>query len=195
MRKRMMLAAAALAVAALAPASTANAASGGLCQLDGLAKFDTPLGSTAADFTYSFTGDLTNCQGYPTAPASGKVSAGTPVTLGGVEYTLPKASGNGGCSSSTTTGLALVQWSDGSQTFFNYETTGATAAVALTGDVVDTVTLARSDGTGSTTFASTAFGGHSAGGLLAFDPPNPDGCVVGGVYEAAIHGVSGLGAQ
>src|SRR5690242_15640713 len=67
----------AVVLGGVALAMPASAASGGGCELDGVANPSPPLGSSSAPFTYSFTGNLTSCQSnVPGAPASGTVSAG-----------------------------------------------------------------------------------------------------------------------
>ena len=95
----------------------------GGCQLHGTASFAPPLTNTAQNFSYSFTGNLSNCQSSSGGPGSGTVFAGT--------NALPVSTGNGSCCSSTTNGTAVVQWADGTTTVVQYSTSGAAAAVAL----------------------------------------------------------------
>src|SRR5438105_11021748 len=135
----------------------AAAASGGACQLQGVASISPPLGNASASFAYSFTGNLTSCQSNVAgAPASGTVSAGIQLpetvtltniatgatTTGTVLYQEPVPQGNGSCGSSTTAGTALATWSDGRNTVVAYDTSGAGAAVELQGSVAASVTLA-----------------------------------------------------
>jgi hypothetical protein len=188
-----------LGVAALlALAPSAFAASGGGCQLQGTASFTPGLNSNAQNFAYSFHGDLSSCQSSETgAPASGAVSAGEAVTIGGQQFQEPVPSGNGSCETSTTSGTAIVTWADGTKTVVQYSTTGAAAAVDLQGTVVPFVTLqAINPQPGqptSTTVTTTRYGGSSAAGLLTFQPPDPTACnTPAGVSSAGISGFIGL---
>jgi hypothetical protein len=187
------------AVAALlAFVPTASAASGGGCELQGNASFTPGLNSSAQPFSYSFNGNLTGCQSSEAgAPATGTVSAGEAVTIGGQQFQEPVSSGNGGCESSTTSGMAIVTWADGTKTIVQYSTTGAAAAVHLTGTVVPFVTLpAINPGPGqptSTTVTTSRYGGSSALCLLTFQPPDPTACnTPAGVSSAGISGFIGL---
>jgi hypothetical protein len=138
----LLVVAAALAALAFAPA--APAASGGGCQLKGTASFSPGLNITSQPFTYSFAGDLTGCQSSEAgSPATGRVQAGGTYTDpgSGKSYVMPSSTGTGSCGSSTTQGLALITWADGSRTIIQYTTSGAAAAVALQGTVADSTTL------------------------------------------------------
>src|SRR3954452_6930598 len=121
MRSRSNLALLAAVVAALCAvtfAQGASAASSGGCQLKGTASFTPGLSTTSQPFTYSFGGDLTNCQSSEAgAPATGFVQAGGTYTdpATGNAYRLPASTGTGGCASSTTEGLALILWADGTR--------------------------------------------------------------------------------
>ena len=185
----------------LVPAASAPAASGGGCQLQGTASFSPGLGATAQNFAYSFGGSLTGCQSNAAnSPATGTVSAGQIVTIGGEQFQEPVPTGNGGCSNSTTKGTAIATWADGTQTVISYTTTGAAAAVNLQGTVVPSVTLqAVNPGTGqptSTTITSTRYAGSSSVGALAFQPPDPTACnTSAGVTSAGISGFVGLGSS
>jgi hypothetical protein len=181
----------------LAPSALAQ--SGGGCELNGTASFSPGLNTSAQNFTYSFNGNLTSCQSSESgAPSTGSVSAGEVVTINGQQFQEPVATGNGGCSNSTTSGLAIVTWSDGTKTIVQYSTTGALAAVHLQGAVANNVTLqAVNPQPGqptSTIVTSTRYVGASATGLLAFEPPDPTACnTPAGVTSAGISGVVGLG--
>jgi hypothetical protein len=166
---------------------------GGICQLDGLASFDQGLGTTAQNFTYSFTGALTNCQSNEGAPATAVVSAGVPINANGETYNLPKASGNGSCASSTTDGRSVIQWADGTVTIIDYHTDGVTAAVALQGSV-SSAAIPPADGAGPS-LQTTRFAGAKAAGPLVFAANGPDCASAGGVRSAPIHGLTGLGHQ
>jgi hypothetical protein len=176
----------------------ASAASGGGCQLLGTATFNPGLNGTAKPFAYSFSGNLSSCQSSEAgAPASGTVSAGEAVSIGGQQFQEPVPSGNGSCESSTTSGTAIVTWADGSKTVVQYNTTGAAAAVHLQGTVVSSVTLAAINPAPgqptSTTVTTTRYGGSSAAGLLTFQPPDPTACnTPAGVSSAGISGFIGL---
>jgi hypothetical protein len=161
--------------------SAAAAPNGGGCQLQGGASFSPGLSNTAQNFAYSFTGNLTNCQSSSGGPASGTVFAGT--------NGLPVPSGNGSCVSSTTSGIAVVQWADGTTTVVQYSTSGAAAAVSLQGTVIASVTSST-----GTTYTTTRYAGDSALGTLAFQPPDPTACAGAGVTSAAISGTVSLGS-
>jgi hypothetical protein len=201
LRRLMFLVFAAGALTLLALAPTAFAQSGGGCDLRGTASFSPGLNSDSKEFSYSFNGNLSSCQSSEAgAPASGTVSAGEVVTIGGQQFQEPVATGVGSCESSTTGGTAIVTWSDGTQTVVNYSTTGAAAAVHLQGAVAPSATLpAVNPQPGqptSTTVTSTRYVGASALGLLAFQPPDPTACnTPAGVTSAGISGVVALGSS
>jgi hypothetical protein len=182
--KRLLLLAVTSAFMALVPlVGTASAApSAGGCQLHGTASISPGLSTTAQDFSYSFTGDLSNCQSSSFGPSTGTVFAGT--------NGLPVPSGNGSCGNSTTSGIAVVGWSDGTVTVVSYTTSGALAAVALQGSVIGSVTSSN-----GTTFTTTRYAGESALATLAFEPPDPTACTGAGVTTAGIDGVVGLGSS
>lgn len=179
---------------------SAMAQSGGGCQLDGTASFSPGLNTTAKDFTYSFSGDLSGCQSNVAgAPAAGTVSAGEVVTINGQQFQEPVATGNGSCISSTTSGTAIVTWADATKTVLQYSTSGVAAAVRLEGAVVPSVTLQAVNPLPgeptSTTVTTTRYAGSSAIGALDFDPPDPAACnTPAGVTSAAIGGFIGLGS-
>lgn len=200
--------AAALAAVVAAPA---GAASGGGCQLQGNASFSPGLGSASQPFTYSFAGNLTGCQSNVAgAPTTGGVEAGKTVTrqvvnsvtgaTDTVTYQEPVPTGTGGCSSSTTNGTGIVTWSDGSVTVLGYSTTGAAAAVSLSGTVQPSVTLnatnAQTGDPTTLTISTTRYAGYSSQGVLAFQPPDPTACnTASGVTTAGISGFVGLGTS
>ena len=192
----------ALAVLGAILAAPASAASAGGCQLQGTASFSPGLSSTSQPFNYSFAGNLTGCQSSDaSSPATGTVEAGKVLTdpATGEQFQEPVSTGTGSCGSSTTSGVAFVNWADGTRTVVRYSTTGAAAAVHLSGTVVDSVTLpAINPAAGqptSTTVTTTRYAGASALGLLAFQPPDPTACVGAGVTTAGISGTIGLGSQ
>ncbi len=220
MRLKLLMFPAGLAAAlgvAMLPAPV-GAASGGACQLNGTASFSPGLTNTAGNFSYSFAGALSGCQSSDaTAPTTGNVEAGktvsvsynwsyvdpTGVTHSGTAtatYQEPVPSGNGSCGSSTTSGTAISTWADGTQTVETYSTTGAAAAVNLSGTVVPSVTLTLAGYTGPTqappastyTISTTRYSGDTASGVLTFQPPDPTLCASTGVTTATIGGGVGL---
>jgi hypothetical protein len=75
----------------------------------------------------------------------------------------------------------------------SYTTTGAAAAVQLSGTVVPSMTLtavnAQSGDPTTFTINTTRYAGDSANGLLTFQPPDPTACSTAtGVTSAAISG-------
>ena len=194
-RRTVALVAAVVAVlCAFTFASDASAASGGGCQLKGTASFTPGLSTTLQPFTYSFGGDLTGCKSTDAgAPATGLVQAGGTYTdpASGKAYVLPNATGMGGCSSSTTQGLALISWGDGTRTLTQYTTSGAAAAVVLDGTVVDSTTLQPvNPADPPLTVTTTRYQGATSHGLLAFEA-TPTECQTG-VTSAGIEGFVGL---
>ena len=200
----------AVITALAAMASPASGASGGGCQLQGTASFSPGLSSTAQDFAYSFAGGLTSCQSSVAgSPTSGTVEAGKTLTFQvtnsitgvthPVTYQEPVPTGNGSCESSTTSGIAVVRWADGTVTVVDYATSGVAAAVNLTGTVVDSVTLTATNATAgdptTQTITTTRYAGSEALGALAFQPPDPTACAGAGVSEAGISGFIGLGSS
>jgi hypothetical protein len=182
MKRLLVLAIAAGALALVPLVGSAGAApNGGGCQLHGTAALSPGLSNTAQNFTYSFSGSLSNCQSSSGGPAAGTVFAGT--------NGLPVPTGNGSCGSSTTSGIAVAQWADGTTTVVQYTTSGAAAAVVLQGTVIGSVTSST-----GTTYTTTRYAGDSALGALAFEPPDPTACSGAGVTSAGIDGTIGLGS-
>ncbi len=197
MRSRRTLALLAVVAAVLGAftfAQGASAASAGGCQLKGTASFSPGLSTTSQPFSYSFGGDLTGCKSSDaTAPATGFVQAGGTYTdpATGDAYVMPSSTGTGGCASSTTQGLALITWADGTRTLTQYSTSGAAAAVKLDGTVVDSTTLQPVDPLDPPlTVTTTRYNGAASHGLLAFEA-TPTDCQTG-VTSAGIEGVVGL---
>ena len=183
---------------------SAFASSVGGCQLQGTANFSPGLNSSTQPFSYNFGGALSGCQSSEaTVPTSGTVEAGKTVAeqvknsktgaTDTVTYQEPIPAGSGGCGSSTTSGTALITWADGTHTVASYSTTGALAAVNLSGNVVPGVMLTAvnaQEGDPTTfTIATDRFAGDSATGLLLFQPPDPTACSTStGATTAAISG-------
>jgi hypothetical protein len=197
-----------LALSLFVLAASATAQSAGGCQLQGTANFSPGLNSGAQPFAYNFGGALSGCQSSESGvPASGTVAAGQTLTkqvknsitgaTDTVTYQEPVPTGNGGCASSTTSGTALVTWVDGTETVLSYSTTGALAAVNLSGSVVASMTLTAVNPPAGdpTTFTITTnrFAGDSASGLLVFQPPDPTVCnTPTGATTAGISGAVSL---
>lgn len=198
----------AVALFALALAPAAMAASAGGCQLQGTANFSPGLNANAQPFSYSFGGALTGCRSNEAGvPASGTVSAGQTLTeqvvnaktgaTDTVTYQEPVPSGSGSCGSSTTSGTSLTTWADNTATVVSYSTTGALAAVHLSGSVAASMTLmavnAKEGDPTTFTITTSRFGGDSAHGALLFQPPEPTACnSPAGATTAAISGAVSL---
>jgi hypothetical protein len=208
LRKLMLGCIGCLAITLLVLAPSAFAQSLGGCQLQGTANFSPGLSSSSQPFSYNFTGSLTGCQSSESgAPSSGTVGAGQTLaeqvknsTTGAtdtVTYQEPVPTGSGSCGSSTTNGNALTTWADGTQTVESYSTTGALAAVSLSGSVVASMTLtavnAQPGDPTTYTITTNRFAGDSASGLLLFQPPDPTACSTPtGATTAAISGTVSL---
>jgi hypothetical protein len=189
-------------------ASSASAQSVGGCQLQGTASFSPGLTASSQPFSYGFTGNLSGCQSSQSGvPTAGTVAAGQTFTeqvtnsvtgaTDSVQYQEPAATGTGSCASSTTKGEALTTWSDSSTTAIAYSTTGAAAAVQLSGTVEPSITLtavnAQAGDPATYTINTSRYAGDSAGGVLAFQPPDPTACNTStGVTTAGISGGIGL---
>lgn len=160
--------------------SAASAAGAGTCTLNATADLSPGLGATAAPFSVTFDGTLSNCIGSaPGTPTGGVVQAG----LDGA----PVPTGTGSCVINSVTGYSINQWNDGRTTVVKFSAVGALAALVLTGVVVDHVTNGpmRFDTTEPTTPV-----GSAVLGVLAFTTANPLGCLPGGsgVTTASIQG-------
>ena len=208
MRHLMMVSLGCLAVALFVIAPSASASSAGGCQLQGTASFSPGLNTSSQAFSYSFGGNLSGCQSSEAGvPTSGTVEAGKTVAeqvknsktgaTDTVTYQEPAASGSGGCGSSTTSGSALITWQDATHTVVSYATTGALAAVNLSGSIAPSLTLtavnAQEGDPATFTIATNRFAGDSASGLLVFQPPEPTACSSSaGATTAAISGAVSL---
>lgn len=192
------IAAAGVAVLAMAPAAMATA-NGGICQLTGTANFAAPgLTVSSSPFTYNFSGTLSNCHSGTSAGLNGGPTGGTIKTVGPGTY---NATGSGGCGTSTTSGVAVVNWNDGDATVVKFTTTGAAAAVVQTGSVVASYRYqSGTDSSGNpiyTTYTTNEPAtpvGDTAGGLLTFNPGSPTACS-SGATSAAINGAIGTGSD
>jgi hypothetical protein len=207
LKKYIFAAVACLATMAfVVPAASAQNIGG--CQLQGTASFSPGLTNNSQAFSYSFGGNLSNCQSSQSGvPLSGTEGAGQILNEQVVNsttgqtvtqaYQEPTPTGSGSCGSSTTSGQALTTWADGSTTVVSYTTTGAAALVQLSGSVQPSMTLTAVNPPAGvpTTFTinTTRYAGDSAGGVLTFQPPDPTACATStGVTTAAISGSIGL---
>lgn len=165
--------------------------------LSGTANFTPGLSTSSTNFNYSFSGTVSNCESNNGAPASGAESAGEPITIGGVTYQEPAATGTGGCSNSTTSGISVTKWADGNYTVVKYSTTGAAAAVSLQGTVISSVSVAptgtSTTGTTITTNEPSTPVGASALGELTFGTTSPTDCTTG-LKSASINGTIQIGS-
>ncbi|HET6818036.1 MAG TPA: hypothetical protein VFH66_12495 [Mycobacteriales bacterium] len=171
---------------------------GGECTLDGVANFSPGPGTNpTGTFAYDFGGDLSGCNSSESgAPAGGHISAGQQVSIGGVTYQEPKATGTGSCGFGQTAGTAIVQWADGTISVINYTTTSAAAGVALQGTVVPSATVTNVSTNTPATINTTRYAGDGAAGALAFEVSDPSQCAAStGVVTAGIQGVTGIGHQ
>lgn len=182
--------------------SAASAApAGGACVLQGTAHFAAPgLTTGSTNFTYSFDGTVSDCQTNNTgAPTAGTETAGETISYNGGTYQEPVATGSGGCSNSTTKGISITKWSDGNYTVVSYSTTGAAAAVSLTGTVISGVQVSGTlNGQPSTvtipTNEPTTPATSSALGQLTFGTTSPTDCTTG-LTTASINGTIEIGQQ
>jgi len=173
---RLALAAASAAIAsggatlALPAGASPN---GGGCYLYGAAKFSNGPNTSSHAFTYTFSGVLTSCASNPAGPALGKIA------------TLVPAKGSGTCANNTSSGTALVTWTDRSTTIVSYTTQSVGADVVLQGKVLASYKV------GKKTYRTTRDKGDTALGDLTFDA-SPQECTGSGVKSAAIAGAAGL---
>ncbi|MEA2476550.1 MAG: hypothetical protein QOC87_749 [Actinomycetota bacterium] len=168
MFKKMLVLATTLALTAGVPVgSHAGAAQRGfLCSLAGTAKFSPGLSATATDGKYTFTGTLSNCQSTDSSMTSATVKA-----AGG---------GSVSCATGTTTGTAVIKWSNHKTTAVSITTTDVAAGVQVTA----TVTKSNE--------AATPVG-DKAYGVLAFNA-DATKCNSGGIDSATFQGLVGGGS-
>ena len=181
-----LLCATALGVSA-APARAVHAANTGGCELAGTATLTPGLTTSSQAFKYSFSGNLTPCSssGAPSG-VTGTVFAG--VDPSGNTESTGYPSGSGSCGSSTTSGIAVARFSDGSTAVIQYSTSGAGPAVVLQGTVIGSVTF------GLVTYTTSAeWAGDPAYAPLTFQPGSGQNCVTAPVTTAIINGPTILG--
>jgi hypothetical protein len=160
----------ALLGAALVPAAPAHAdldsTAATLCELQAVIQFDPPgLTMNSAAFSYNIVGELSSSAGAGTAACASTVGgapAGTStfdagnaysVTVSGsgwsVTYALAQATGVGSCASSTTEGVVVSDWADGTHTVIDYSTVAVGTAWVLGGSVAKAATLHEVSSTGT----------------------------------------------
>jgi len=178
-----------LSIATQPMIDTGAAGPGGAgCQLSGTATISPGLTTTSQSFTYSFSGTLSGCQSSSSpAPTAGTVFAG--IDPSGQRESSGFPAGTGSCGSSSTSGIAVAQFNDGSTAVISYTTSGAGPGVLLQGTVGGTATF------GTNTYTTSAqWSGDSATGTLTFQPASGQDCVTVPVTSAAINGVTTLGS-
>lgn len=174
MTKRLASAAAsvaAISAAALALAPSALAYNGGGCVLQGTANFSPNITGTTSTINYTFNGTLSQCQ-------SGNTSTGLGGPTGGSISTPDPVSLTGSCTSSTSSGVAVVQWSDGKTTVEQYTTTGVGALVSVDGTIIASYKAAN--GTLYTTNEPATPVGDGSKAALTFSTSTPQNCAPGG---------------
>jgi hypothetical protein len=139
----------------------ASAATHGACVLSGTANFSPGLKATASPVSYTFTGSFGNCKG-----VSG-------ITGGSVT-----ASGSGklGCGNGSSSGTAIVNWSNGTTSTIPFTTTSAAAVTEVKGTV-----------------SSGTFAGLAAKAAIAFTTSTPQLCATTGLPSAAFKGPAEIG--
>lgn len=201
-RKSVLMSLSAIAVCASALAPTALAsrrathlAAGG-CQIKANAVLSPGLTVASETFSYHYTGKLYGCVYTGTdAGASGVISAGEAIRIGGHLYQEPMPSGTGSCLKDETSGYDFARWSNGTQTIVSFTTNGGAGGTHLFGTIVPRLTLPAINpapgAPSSTTFKTTQFLGQTAVGDLTFAAVDPALCGSTGVTHAAITGLLG----
>lgn len=170
---------------AVANTHSVHAATSGGCELTGVATITPGLGTSAQNFTYKFTGTLSPCASPSASNLTGTVFAG--VDPNGQAESTGSPSGSGSCGSSTTSGIAVAQFSDASTAVIQYSTSGAGPAVVLQGSVIPSVAF------GTDTYTTSAeWSGDSARAPLTFQPASGQNCVTVPVTSANINGPTEL---
>ena len=177
--------------------------------MQGAVRFSPGLNSSSQAFGYELTGNLEGCRDQAGAPDSGTLSVGAVISeqvtnsVTGetvtVDYQEPIPTGSGGCEISTTEGLALETWADGTETVISYSTAGALTGATLSGSVAPSMTLSAVNPApgdpAALTIETTRYAGESMVGLLAFQPPDPSVCTTpAGATTTALIGFIGLAA-
>ena len=143
-------------------ASAAGSQRGG-CVLSGTANIRPGLTTKSHPISYTFTGVLSHCQSTVNGVTSGKIVA--------------SGRGTASCASSSSRGTAVIRWNNGKMSTLAFTTTGAAAALYVTGTV-----------------KRGLFAGEPSKGLLAFQA-NPAQCSTkAGVTRPNFSGPSELGS-
>ena len=192
LRRIGLAAATALTVAATslgAPSAAQAAQEVATCTLAGAANLSPGLSTTAQSFQYAFSGTFSNCHSTDSTLTSATVFAGSPT--GTITGTGPFSTGSGSCASSTTSGVAVVQWNNGKTTVASYSTNGAGAEVLLQGQVIASTVV------DNVTYTTSEFApGEQALGQLVFSvgPTSGQNCATVPVTTANINGQTVLGS-
>ena len=196
MRRRRLGLVAATAVALAAGASWGvpgvvghAAQEGASCTLAGTANLNPGLSTTSQNFQYAFSGTLSGCQSTDSTLTSGTVFAGSPT--GTITGSGPFPSGTGSCGSSTTSGVAVVQWNNAKTTVVSYSTNGAGAGVSLQGTIIASTVV------NGVTYTTTEFAaGETTAAPLIFSVPvgSNQNCATVPVTTANINGQTALGS-
>jgi hypothetical protein len=147
------------------------------------------LSTTSQSFQYAFSGALSGCHSTDSTLASGTVFAGSPT--GTISGTGPFPTGSGSCGSSTTSGVAVVQWNNGKTTVISYSTSGAGAAIMLQGSITASTVV------NGVTYTTTEFAtGETTAAPLVFSVPvgSNQNCATVPVTTASINGQTALGS-
>ncbi len=134
---------------------------GFVCQISGTASFEPGLSATQADGKYTFSGQLSGCQGTDSSATSATVKA--------------SGSGNVSCAQGTTTGTAQIKFNNHKKVTVSISTTDVGALVQVTAKVTKSNEPAVEVG-------DTAYS------VLAFNA-DPYQCAYGGVDGATFQGV------
>jgi hypothetical protein len=163
-------------VAAVVSPAQASDPHGVTCGLTGSATFKPGLTTTAADGSFSFTGDLAGCQ-----------STDATVTDGTVKAT---GAGNSSCAEGTAAGTAIISWSNKKTTVVSFTTQNVAAAVQVS------TTVIKSTKVGTITYTTDESAtpvGDSGLGALAFQA-DPTQCnTATGLTTADFQGQIGSG--
>lgn len=137
-----------------------------VCEIQAVVGIDRPgLTAMPRSFTSNISGELSSSLG-SSDPACGSTTSGAPtgtpifnaggayaVTVSGtgwsVTYALPESTGFGSCAMSTTSGVVIAAWPDGTHTVVDYSTVGVGQFWLLHGTVVRSATLNEVSSTGT----------------------------------------------